>query len=215
MDGEQIVPPAAIARIRAGGDRATFAKAGYTLLPGWSYGGMGWVSHDDHGAYAARGVHGQTIWVDPKADRVIVRFASHPVAANAASDPTSLPADRAVANHLMANHSNPLAGEEWVIEDIAGGGVIDNSHVTLQFLSDGRLAGSAGCNRLIGSYEVKGNQLKVQPAGSTMMACPPALMTQERKLLDLLPALRQFQLDATGTLILQIEGGAKVVARRR
>lgn len=63
---------------------------------------MWWVSNDDHGTYAARGVHGQTIWIDPRADVVIVRSASHPVAANAASDPTSLPAYRAVADHLMA-----------------------------------------------------------------------------------------------------------------
>jgi hypothetical protein len=32
---------------------------------------------------------------------VIARFASHPVAANAASDPTSLPAFAAVAQHLV------------------------------------------------------------------------------------------------------------------
>lgn len=101
--GQQIVPRAAIANIRKGGKPETFAKAGYNLLPGWSYGSMWWISNDDHGAYAARGVYGQTIWIDPKADMVIVRFASNPVAANAASDPTSLPAYRAVADHLMAN----------------------------------------------------------------------------------------------------------------
>ncbi|MEC5214079.1 CubicO group peptidase (beta-lactamase class C family) [Polaromonas sp. CG_9.5] len=101
--GQQIVPRAAIANIRKGGKPETFAKAGYKLLPGWSYGSMWWISNDDHGAYAARGVYGQTIWIDPKADMVIVRFASNPVAANAASDPTSLPAYRAVADHLMAN----------------------------------------------------------------------------------------------------------------
>jgi CubicO group peptidase (beta-lactamase class C family) len=68
-------------------------------------------------------VHGQTIWIDPTADMVIVRFASSPVAANAASDPTSLPAYRAVADHLMAIDDTPLLGREWVIEDIAGGAV--------------------------------------------------------------------------------------------
>lgn len=100
--GEQIIPAQAIASIRNGGDRAVFAKAGYKLLDGWSYRGMWWVSHDDHGAFAARGVHGQTIWIDPAADMVIVRFASNPVAGNAANDPTSLPAYRAVADYLMA-----------------------------------------------------------------------------------------------------------------
>ncbi len=101
--GEQLIPADAIRRIREGGSKAAFAKAGYKTLPGWSYRGMWWVSNDDHGAFAARGVHGQTIWVDPKAQMVIVRFASNPVAANAASDPTSLPAYRAVADYLMAH----------------------------------------------------------------------------------------------------------------
>lgn len=106
-NGEQIIPAAAIARIRRGGDRRAFARAGYDALRGWSYRGMWWVSHDDHGAFAARGVHGQTIWIDPAAEMVIVRFASNPIAANAANDPTSLPAYRAVADYLIAQPRAP------------------------------------------------------------------------------------------------------------
>jgi CubicO group peptidase (beta-lactamase class C family) len=61
------------------------------------------ISHNEHGAYSVRGVHGQAIYIDPKAEMVIARFASHPVAANGFFDPTSLPAYRALAKHLMAN----------------------------------------------------------------------------------------------------------------
>ena len=99
--GKQIVPEAAISRLRAGGDREKFARAGFALQ-GWSYQSLWWITNDDHGSFAARGVHGQTIWIDPTAEMVIVRFASHPTAANAASDPTSLPAYRAMAQYLMA-----------------------------------------------------------------------------------------------------------------
>lgn len=101
IDGQRLVPEAAIARIRAGGDKAAFEKAGYSLLKGWSYRGMWWVTNNDHGAYMARGVHGQALYIDPKARVVIARFASHPTASNAANDPTSLPAYEAVAKHLM------------------------------------------------------------------------------------------------------------------
>lgn len=101
VENEQVISEAAIVRLRQGGDPAKFVKAGYDL-PGWSYQSLWWITHDDHGSFAARGVHGQTIWIDPKADMVIARFASHPVAANAASDPTSLPAYRAVADYLIA-----------------------------------------------------------------------------------------------------------------
>lgn len=62
---------------------------------------MWWVLHNKHGGFAARGVHGQTIDVDPTAEMVIVRLASFPTAKNARIDPTSLPAYQAVAEYLM------------------------------------------------------------------------------------------------------------------
>ena len=100
-NGQQIVPANVVADIRKGGDKANFAKAGYKTIPEWSYRNMWWVSHNEHGAFAARGVNGQAIYVDPKAEMVIARYASHPIAANAALDPTSLPAFHALAKFLM------------------------------------------------------------------------------------------------------------------
>jgi len=101
INEQQLFPKKVIENIRAGGDRKAFAKAGYKTLKGGSYRSMWWVFHNTHGAYAARGVHGQTIYVDPVAEMVIVRFASFPTAGNAAIDPTSLPAYQAVAKYLM------------------------------------------------------------------------------------------------------------------
>jgi len=103
FNGQQIVPKAVVDDIRNGADKAHFAKAGYLLLPGWSYRNMWWVSHNEHGAYSARGVHGQLVYVDPKAEMVIARYASFPLAGNANIDPTSLPAYHALAKHLIAN----------------------------------------------------------------------------------------------------------------
>lgn len=101
LGGRQIIPKAVIRAIRKGGEQAKFANAGYTTLPGWSYGFMWWHAHDEHEVFTARGVHGQTIYSDPKAEMVIARFASHPIAANAHIDPHSLPAYRALAEHLL------------------------------------------------------------------------------------------------------------------
>ncbi len=100
--GEQLLPAAAIEDIRRGGSKEAFARSGFDTLKGWSYRNMWWVTHNRNGAFAARGVHGQTIYIDPAADMVLVRFASHPVAANGANDPDSLPAYQAVADHLMS-----------------------------------------------------------------------------------------------------------------
>ena len=46
---------------------------------------------------------GQTIYIDPKAEMVIARYASFPMAANAINDPTTLPAFQALADKLMAD----------------------------------------------------------------------------------------------------------------
>jgi CubicO group peptidase (beta-lactamase class C family) len=95
-----VIPEADVERIRQGGDPERFHKEAYPLLSGWSYGSQWWHSHDNHGAFSARGIHGQTLWIDPVGEMVIARFASHPTAANGANDPHSLPAWRALANAL-------------------------------------------------------------------------------------------------------------------
>lgn len=99
INGERLFPAEVVDRIRAGGDPAKFGDA-YPTLAGGSYTSMWWVLPGSDGIVAARGVHGQTIYVDPSADMVIVRFASFPKPQNGLIDPTSLPAFRAVAAYL-------------------------------------------------------------------------------------------------------------------
>ena len=101
FNGQQIIPAQAIASIRRGASQADFAKAGYAALPNWSYRSQWWISHNAHGAFTARGIYGQAIYIDPKAEMVIVRFASNPKAANANFDSISLPAYQAIAERLM------------------------------------------------------------------------------------------------------------------
>ncbi len=101
VNGEQVIPAAVVNSVTRGAKPEDFAQAGYAHLPGWSYRSQWWVSHDNHGAYTARGIHGQTIWIDPLAEMTIARFASHPVASNVALNPASLPAYSALAVHLM------------------------------------------------------------------------------------------------------------------
>jgi CubicO group peptidase (beta-lactamase class C family) len=103
FNGQQIVPAAVVDDIAGGARQEDFAKAGYTTMQGWSYRNQWWVSHNELGAYTARGIHGQVCWIAPKAEMVIARFASHPVAANGNSvlDQVSLPAYAALAAHLM------------------------------------------------------------------------------------------------------------------
>jgi CubicO group peptidase (beta-lactamase class C family) len=101
FNNKQILPARVIASIRQGGNQKAFERAGYKDLKNWSYRNMWWITHNQNGAFAARGVHGQTIYIDPAAQMVIVRFASHPIAGNAANDPFSLPAYQAIADYLV------------------------------------------------------------------------------------------------------------------
>jgi CubicO group peptidase (beta-lactamase class C family) len=99
--GRQLLPAAAVADIRGGGDPGKFAPAGYTLLPGYSYRSMWWITHNPLGAFEGRGIHGQRLYVAPGAETVIARFASHPIAASAANDTTTLPAFAALCRLLQ------------------------------------------------------------------------------------------------------------------
>ncbi|MGP1358543.1 META domain-containing protein [Roseicyclus sp.] len=106
-----------------------------------------------------------------------------------------------------------IAGREWVVEDIDGQGIIDASRVTLLFGREGRVAGSGGCNRWFSGYELTGEGLSFGQAGSTMMACPEALMTQERRFFEALSRVIRHDFDETGALILHTPEGPVIRAR--
>lgn len=96
----QVIPEAVVADIRRGSDPQKFAAAGYTLLRGYSYRNMWWVTHNEHGAFEGRGIYGQRLYVAPGAEMVVARFASHPIATSAANDPITMPALLALGRML-------------------------------------------------------------------------------------------------------------------
>ena len=102
----------------------------------------------------------------------------------------------------------PLVGTEWRLEDLLGGGVIDNSHVTLKLESDGAGGGTGGCNRYFTSWKSQGDRLTLGKGGSTLMACAPALMNQEGKYLRALEAARSYAFTPDGALVIATAQGA-------
>ncbi len=100
LDGQGVIQPEAVAAIRRGGRPDQFETARYPALPGWSYGTQWWHSHGADGGFAARGIHGQALWIAPQAELTIARFASHPVATNAGNDPISVPLWQALGRHF-------------------------------------------------------------------------------------------------------------------
>ena len=100
--GPPILPAAALRRLQHGDNAPVRLRRIDVPMAGWRYRSMWWATHNAHGAFMARGVHGQALYIDPAAEMVIARYASHPMPHNALSDPCSLPAFHALARHLIA-----------------------------------------------------------------------------------------------------------------
>lgn len=107
-----------------------------------------------------------------------------------------------------------LRGDEWVVEDIAGGGLVDGSRVTVQFGPGDRVAGRASCNRYSGSYALSGEGLQLKGLASTRMACAPALNQQETRFLQILGQVVRHEFTADGALVLVAADGQRLRARR-
>lgn len=101
-----------------------------------------------------------------------------------------------------------LAGS-WQVEDIDGGGVIDKSHITVEFLDDGQIAGSTGCNRYRGSIarHVDKKRLSISQLSVTRRACPPAITAQEKRFLAALESAERVELmNETWLLVFDSQG---------
>lgn len=83
-NGKQLIPASVVHDLTKRGHPAKVPSGG-------SYRSQWWVTEDEFGAYLAGGIHGQRIYIAPKAEMVVARFASHPVAKNAASEPIITP----------------------------------------------------------------------------------------------------------------------------
>lgn len=103
------------------------------------------------------------------------------------------------------NPERMLQGVRWQLKAIDGKNV--TSQATLEFLANNRLAGSNGCNRLMGSYELSGEGLRFSELASTRMACEPAVMSQADVIDQYLSGARGFTFDARGALVLKTDKG--------
>jgi heat shock protein HslJ len=86
-----------------------------------------------------------------------------------------------------------LSASDWRLEDLVGGGVLNNTQATLTFPEANKVAGNGSCNRFFGTADIKGNAIKFGPLASSRMACPEAVMNQETKYLEALQAAERFK----------------------
>ena len=81
--------------------------------------------------------------------------------------------------------------------------------IELRFTADGKVQGSAGCNRVSGAYTLAGESLRFGPLMTTKMACPA--MELERRFLEALQSTARWRI-ASGALEL-LDASGKPLAR--
>ena len=122
-------------------------------------------------------------------------------------------ANKPADNGSRVTTESLLRGGEWVVEDLAGKGIIDSSHISIIFMDENRLGGSSSCNRYSGEYELEGTKFTVgDNMASTRMACAPALMNQEDRFLKLLMSVDQARFGDHGELLLSTPEGDTIRA---
>ncbi len=107
-----------------------------------------------------------------------------------------------------------LVGPEWIVEDIAGRGMVDRARVSMTFGSDGRVAGSGGCNRFTGGYTLAGAALRFGQVAGTMMACDTDIGDQEQRFHAALAEVRGWRIE-NGRLHLTDAAGRSLIRAAR
>jgi heat shock protein HslJ len=101
-----------------------------------------------------------------------------------------------------------LAGTAWVLEDLAGAGVVERDRATLEFDDAGRASGNGSCNRFSGPVTLSGDRISFGPLMSTKMACvEDALTAQEMKYLEALGAAERYAVEDSTLLIYRAGDG--------
>lgn len=112
--------------------------------------------------------------------------------------------------------SEPLENSYWKLIQMNGKALdVDSqseAHIVLHS-EDNRVSGATGCNRVMGSFETRGDTLKLQQLATTMMACDNASMALEQRFLAMLNEVASYRVlvdqlelyDANGDLLARFE----------
>jgi heat shock protein HslJ len=114
---------------------------------------------------------------------------------------------------LLAPRPLPeLVGPDWQLNAYNNGrggvqSVLADSKSDAVFGTDGRVTGSAGCNRYMGGYQASSGSLTIGPLATTRMACEQALMDQEAAYIQALESTAEYAFD-NDMLVLRDASGA-------
>ena len=100
--------------------------------------------------------------------------------------------------------SAPLRGLQWLTAPAAGVPAPPEApRQEQQFRLDpfsSELTGSGDCNRFIGSFQLQGEALRLEPGAGTRLECEPSVIADEQAFLERLMRVRRWRLDGQGRL---------------
>lgn len=109
-------------------------------------------------------------------------------------------------------------GKEWELVSLQGEGTsaIDTSAkgLTLQFATDGSIAGSDGCNSFTGTYKAdEDGNLEITLGGTTKRACEQAVMTLARTYTQALDEILGYRVVGAGLVLDGTDGSVLTFAK--
>lgn len=129
-----------------------------------------------------------------------------------------LNADGQVVAMFTVLEPTSLTGVTWVATMVNNGrdavvSILADTTITAVFDAEGRVGGSAGCNRYFAGYTVEGASIAIEPPASTRKMCAEAIMQQEQAYLAALPTAATFTIQGD-ELELRTADGALVASYR-
>lgn len=105
----------------------------------------------------------------------------------------------------LAQSTAPIQGNWRLVNMTAPGSPMpmvpaQTPELTADFAGE-RVSGSGGCNRFMGGFETKGNQLSIGPLASTFKACQQPIMQQETTYLAALQDAQRYEVNKDGLQI--------------
>ena len=139
-----------------------------------------------------RPVWGRFSVADARRALAALAFGASVVASGCADSYGEFPAGKTYSSVDAPDSYTPVAG----------------TTVGLEFVDD-RISAEAGCNRLFGTVDTSQGRITIDSLGSTRMACPAALMEQDRWLSAFLTSTPEWSRD-DGTMTLD-NGSERIV----
>ena len=101
-----------------------------------------------------------------------------------------------------------LQGPKWILTE-ANASMTPSSNMYIQFLADGKLVGSDGCNQRFGQYQFGSEMVHLKWMGSTRRACSATVMEDARSFAEAVNNVRAIDFDQN-TLIIESRTGTRL-----